>query len=68
MINTVRILFMTGQRKKFYLASTNVKLPGIQLVTPQSPLGATLVNKRVGQQVSYQVGETKIAATIISVE
>ncbi|GEM_PF-6748660 len=46
-----------GVKYEYFLAKNQVLLAGIQIITPTSPLGASLVGKRIGETVEYPSGE-----------
>lgn len=46
----------------------NIRLEGIQVITPKSPLGAVLKNKSLMQEFSYTVSGRKVDGIVIKVE
>ncbi|MCL4389772.1 MAG: GreA/GreB family elongation factor [Patescibacteria group bacterium] len=54
---SVRYNQPAGKTAEFFLVSSNVKLPGVQLITQKSPLGLAVTGKKIGDKFSYQTSE-----------
>ncbi len=44
-----------GEINRFYLVRKSASLTGVQLLTPDSPLGKAILGKKEGERFSYQV-------------
>ena len=67
-VRFIVVEYQDGQRKEFYLLRSNVTIPEILIVTPDSPLGAVLQGKKQSDSFSYLVGDKKLNGKIISLE
>lgn len=56
-VSFVTLIYQNGRKQSFYLVNKGIKLSGLQLITPQSPLGKSIAGKKEGESFSYQVGE-----------
>lgn len=50
---------------EFFLGSIEEKPDGVQVVSPTSPMGAALLDKRVGETVTYDAPSGTMSVTII---
>lgn len=44
-----------GETSSFYFVQKGVQLPGLPLLTPESPLGKSIYGKKPGEKFSYRV-------------
>ena len=51
----VELEYEDGETSQFYFVNRGIRLPGLQLLTPNSPLGQSVVGKKQGEEFSYQV-------------
>jgi transcription elongation GreA/GreB family factor len=54
-VSFVTLEYQDKHKNSFYFTSTGVTLPGLQLITPNSPLGKTIQGKKEGEKFSYQI-------------
>jgi len=59
---------LTNKTLEICFVSTNLKLPGLSLVTPKSPLGQAIAGKRVGDKISFSIGEVVSSGEILNIE
>lgn len=62
-ISFVTLIYQNGEKQSFYLVNKSPKLTGLQLITPQSPLGKSIAGKKQGENFSYQAGENDETTT-----
>lgn len=55
-------------RGEFYFLSVPILLPGIKIISPNSPLGKAIAGKGIGNHIEYQSGEGKITGVIRNLE
>ncbi len=61
-VSYLELSYETGERVKFYLVEKNALLPGILLITSNSPIGKAVKDKKEGDRFSYETephGQTK---------
>lgn len=59
------VLLDNNERIKNALyAPISVSLEGVTIITPKSPFGAALLDKKIGESFSYRVGETLILGKV----
>lgn len=51
----VTLEYQDGTTNQFYFVPLSVRLPGLQLITPPSPLGQAIKAKKAGETFSYQI-------------
>lgn len=54
-VSYVAVKHEDGETSSFYFVQRGINLPGLQLVTPESPLGKAVEGKREGVSFSYQI-------------
>lgn len=68
----VELIYSNGENVKLYLVKHNALLPGVLLITPKSPIGLAIKDKKRGEPFSYEVvkGGDKISysGTIAKIE
>jgi transcription elongation GreA/GreB family factor len=67
-VSFVSLEFTDGSKKDFCLVGNPVFIAGFSLISPESPLGRSLVGKRVGNTFFYSSGSQTFSGTILSVE
>lgn len=56
-ISYVEIVYDSRESAKFYFVNKGALLPGVLLITPSSPIGQAINNKKEGDSFSYQIGK-----------
>lgn len=54
-VSFVTVNYLGGNEVSFYFAKKGTNLGSLQIVTPNSPLGKSIVGKKEGSHFSYQV-------------
>lgn len=60
----VTVMDEDGDEMEYFLANRANKVPGYILTSPESPLGKELLNKKVGDRVSYEVNDRSFTVEI----
>jgi transcription elongation GreA/GreB family factor len=55
-------------RGEFFFLSVPILLPGIKIVSPNSPLGKQLLGKGIGNHIEYETTEKKVSGIIRNIE
>ena len=58
----------TNSSQEFYFLSSNARLPGMSLLTPDSLLGKAIKSKRRGEIFSYTARDQEIRGKILAIE
>jgi transcription elongation factor GreA len=65
---TVEIAFADDEEpERYYVGHIEERPEGMDVLSPQSPLGSELLGKRAGDQATYEVKGNKLTVKIISV-
>lgn len=64
----LRISDNTGSEKEYYYFSKGAKIGNLLFLSPESPLGAALYNKHVGDKYFYALGGRNFSGEIIVIE
>jgi len=65
------VIELEGNKKKenrFYFLEVGSQIPGLKMISPSSPLGQAILNKRVGEHFSCEVETATISGTIKKIE
>jgi len=54
-----------GKKSSFYFLKTNLRIPGIKIISPSSSLGQAILNKEVTARFSYQATDGQVISGII---
>lgn len=54
-VSYLEISYNSSETAKFYLVNKSALLPGILLITPNSPIGKAVIGKKVGDDFSYKI-------------
>ncbi len=54
-VSYIEISYDSGETAKFYLVNKNALLPGILLITPNSPIGKAVIGKKEKDGFSYEI-------------
>ncbi len=63
----VLVKFADGNKKELYFVENPVFIGGYNLISRDSPLGKSLVGKRMGESFSYTSGEQKFEGEILEI-
>ncbi len=63
----VSVQFEDGSQKDFYFVENPIFLSGFNLISPASPLGASIMGKRVGEEFSYKSGEQNFKGKVVDI-
>ena len=66
--SVVGIEFTPGDVEKYLVGHIEERREGLDVLSPESPLGAELLGKRAGDEATYEVKGNKLAVKIASVE
>jgi hypothetical protein len=64
----ISLKFEGGNQKDLYLVENPVFITGFNLISASSPLGESLLGKRMGEQFSYTSGEQKYKGNVLEIE
>ncbi|MFC1790247.1 GreA/GreB family elongation factor [Patescibacteria group bacterium] len=51
----ITIKYQDGETQEFYFLDRSIRLPGLQILSPSSPLGQAIKGKKAGEGFDYQV-------------
>lgn len=66
LVNTINppcfvvVKFKSGVTKEFYFVDNPVYISGLNLISPDSPIGRALVNKRVADSFNYSLPDGQV--------
>jgi hypothetical protein len=63
----VSLLFSNGRKSEFYFVKNSVYVSGINLISPDSLLGKSILGKSAGVGFSYTAGDQKFSGTILEI-
>lgn len=63
----ISIEYDSGEKKGFYFVNNAVYLSGFNLISPDSPLGKSLMGKSIGSEFSYTSGETLFSGKVTEI-
>ncbi len=66
-LTVVTVDFGDGDLETYLIGSIEEKPEGLELLTPVSPLGAALLGRKVGDEVSYEANGTNLTVTITEI-
>jgi transcription elongation factor GreA len=66
--SVVGIEFTPGDVEKYLVGHIEERREGLDVLSPESPLGAELLGKRAGDEAAYEVKGNKLTVKIASVE
>jgi transcription elongation factor GreA len=67
--STVGIVFDEGEEpERYFVGHIEERPEGLDVLSPDSPLGSQLLGKRAGDDASYEVKGNKLTVKIVSVE
>jgi transcription elongation factor GreA len=66
--SVVGIEFDPGDVERYLVGHIEERREGLDVLSPESPLGAELLGKREGDEATYEVNGTKLTVKIASVE
>lgn len=67
--SVVGIEFSPGEDpERFLVGHIEERQEGLEILSPESPLGSHLLGKRAGDQATYEVKGNRLSVTIVSVE
>lgn len=58
---------LNGEPQRFLVLKTRVELPGITVISPDSPIGKAISDKIAGDRVAYEIGSKRFSVEILSV-
>lgn len=64
----VLVQYTDGSRKELYFVENPAYVDGFNLISQDSPLGKSLVGKRIGESFSYTSGEQKFEGEILEIK
>lgn len=67
-VKFITVEYENGRKSDFYFMNSNVLLPDILIVTPDSPLGNTIQGKKVDDSFSFLAREKKITGKITAID
>lgn len=63
----VTVIDGDGDEMEYFVAPQENKVPGLLLASPSSPLGASLIGARVGEEVSYEAPAGTFTMTVTAI-
>jgi hypothetical protein len=63
----VSVKFDDGRMSEFYFVKNSIYLPGFSLISPDSLLGKSILDKNVGDKFTYSAGDIKYTGEIIKI-
>jgi len=65
---TVTIDFGDGDTERYLVGNIEEKKEGVEIVSPDAPLGKALLGRSVGDDVGYEVNGTTLAVKLVGIE
>jgi transcription elongation factor GreA len=65
---TVTIDFGDGDTERYLVGNIEEKKEGVEIVSPDAPLGKALLGRSVGDDVAYEVNGTTLAVKLVGIE
>jgi len=65
---TVTIDFGDGDTEQYLVGNIEEKRDGVEIVSPDAPLGRALLGRSVGEAVAYEVNGATMAVKLVGVE
>jgi transcription elongation GreA/GreB family factor len=57
-----------GTRNEFYFLSVPILLPGVKIISPNSPFGKAIIGKGIGNHIEYETAGSKVTGVIRNAE
>lgn len=61
------VKFLDNSFRRFIIVNNPIYLEGVNIISPNSPIGHAVLNKKVGDTFSYQVSDVPISGVISEV-
>jgi transcription elongation GreA/GreB family factor len=61
------LVYDNGEEKEFYLVRDPIHLQGFNLISPKSPLGQSLIGKRVNEKFEYELEGQKTSGRVTKI-
>ena len=65
---TVTIDFGGGDTERYLVGNIEEKKEGVEIVSPDAPLGKALLGQAVGDDVAYEVNGNSLTVTLVGIE
>jgi len=65
---TVTIDFGDGDTERYLVGNIEEKKEGVEIVSPDAPLGQALLGRSVGDDVGYEVNGTTLSVKLVGIE
>ena len=65
---TVTIDFGDGDTERYLVGNIEEKMEGVEIVSPDAPLGKALLGRAVGDQVDYEVNGKTLAVKLVGID
>ena len=65
---TVTIDFGDGETERYLVGNIEEKRDGVEIVSPDAPLGQALLGRRVGDDVTYEVSGRTMAVKLVGID
>jgi transcription elongation factor GreA len=65
---TVSIDFGDGDTERYLVGNIEEKKDGVEIVSPDAPLGKALLGHSVGDEVAYEVNGSTLAVKLVGIE
>ncbi len=65
---TVTIDFGDGDTERYLVGNIEEKKEGLEIVSPDAPLGKALLGRSVGDDVGYEVSGTNLSVKLVGIE
>ena len=65
---TVTIDFGDGDTERYLVGNIEEKMDGVEIVSPDAPLGKALLGRAVGDQVEYEVNGKTLAVELVGID
>ncbi len=65
---TVTIDFGGGDTERYLVGNIEEKQDGVEIVSPDAPLGKALLGRAVGDDVAYEVNGTSLAVKLVGID
>ncbi|OGM02098.1 hypothetical protein A2115_03650 [Candidatus Woesebacteria bacterium GWA1_41_8] len=61
------LIYDNGEEKEFYLVHDPIHLSGFNLISPKSPLGQSLMGKRINEKFEYELEGQKTSGRVTKI-
>ena len=65
---TITIDFGDGDTERYLVGNIEEKMEGVEIVSPDAPLGKALLGRAVGDQVDYEVNGKTLAVKLVGID